>query len=157
MADNPTLSTGDDAPDFELESDREGVVSLDDFAGEKLLLYFYPRDMTPGCTTEACDFRDHLEDFQELGWRVVGISPDPVDSHEEFRDKYDLNFPLLADPDHEVADKYGVWREKTNFGRTYEGVVRSTFLIDEQGEIVDIYDGVRATGHVSRLLDDLES
>lgn len=157
MADNPTLSTGDDAPDFELESDREGVVSLDDFAGEKLLLYFYPRDMTPGCTTEACDFRDHLEDFQELGWRVVGISPDPVDSHEEFRDKYDLNFPLLADPDHEVADKYGVWREKTNFGRTYEGVVRSTFLIDEQGEIVDIYDGVRATGHVSRLLDALES
>jgi peroxiredoxin Q/BCP len=157
MADNPTLSIGDKAPDFELESDRDGVVSLDDFAGEKLVMYFDPRDMTPGCTTEACDFRDHLEDFQERGWNVVGISPDSVDSHEEFRDKYDLNFPLLADPDHEVADKYGVWREKTNFGRTYEGVVRSTFLIDEQGEIVDMYDGVRATGHVSRLLDALES
>lgn len=157
MADNPTLSIGDEAPDFELESDRDDVVSLDDFAGGKLVVYFYPRDMTPGCTTEACDFRDHLEDFEERGWNVVGISPDPLDSHEEFRDKYDLNFPLLADLDHEVADKYGVWREKTNFGRTYEGVVRSTFLIDEQGEIVDIYDGVRATGHVSRLLDDLEA
>ncbi len=155
MADNPVLSVGDDAPDFELESDQDGPVSLQDFAGERLVLYFYPRDMTPGCTTEACDFRDHLEEFRDRGWSVVGISPDPIDSHSEFREKYDLNFPLLADPHHEVADRYGVWREKTNFGRTYEGVVRSTFLIDD-GEIVDIYDGVRATGHVSRLLDDLQ-
>jgi len=155
MADNPKLSIGDEAPDFELESDRDGTVSLNDFEGEKLVLYFYPHDMTPGCTTEACDFRDNLEEFHQRGWNVVGVSPDDLDSHEEFRDKYDLNFPLLADTDNEVADRYGVWREKTNFGRTYEGVVRSTFLIDETGEIIDIEDGVRATGHVSRLLGEL--
>lgn len=155
MADNPKLSIGDEAPDFELETDEGGTVSLDDFEGERLVLYFYPRDMTPGCTTEACDFRDNLDTFQQKGWHVVGISPDDLESHEEFRDKYDLNFPLLADPDQEVAQKYGVWREKNNFGRTYEGIVRSTFLIDEDGTIVDIFDDVRATGHVSRLLGDL--
>lgn len=155
MGDNPKLSIGDEAPEFELEGDQGGTVSLEDFAGERLVLYFYPRDMTPGCTTEACDFRDNLETFHEEGWNVVGISPDDLESHEEFREKYDLNFPLLADPDHEVALEYGVWREKDNFGRTYEGIVRSTFLIDSDGTIVDIFDSVRATGHVSRLLGDL--
>jgi len=155
MAENPKLSSGDAAPDFELESDRGETVSLSDFEGERLVLYFYPHDMTPGCTTEACDFRDNLEEFRADGWKVVGISPDDRESHEEFRDKYDLNFPLLTDTDHEVADRYGVWREKNNFGRTYEGVVRSTFLIDENGSILEIYDDVRATGHVSRLLGNL--
>ena len=155
MAENPKLSIGDPAPEFELESDDGTTISLEDFDGEHLVLYFYPRDMTPGCTTEACDFRDNLETFHAEGWNVVGVSPDPVDSHQEFRDKYDLNFPLLADTDNEVAKKYGVWREKQNYGRTYEGVVRSTFLIDEHGEIVDIFDNVRATGHVDRLLGDL--
>lgn len=155
MGDNPKLSIGDEAPEFELETDQGGTVSLEDFAGERVVLYFYPRDMTPGCTTEACDFRDNLETFREEGWNVVGISPDDLESHEEFREKYDLNFPLLADPDHEVALEYGVWREKNNFGRTYEGIVRSTFLIDSDGTIVDIFDSVRATGHVSRLLGDL--
>lgn len=155
MGENPKLSSGDPAPDFELESDQGETVALDDFEGERLVVYFYPHDMTPGCTTQACDFRDNLEDFHAEGWNVVGISPDDLESHEEFREKYDLNFPLLADTDHEVADRYGVWREKNNFGRTYEGVVRSTFLIDEEGAIIDIYDEVRATGHVSRLLGDL--
>lgn len=154
---NPKLSVGDEAPDFELESDTDGTVSLSDYRGERVILYFYPRDMTPGCTTEACDFRDHLETLQEYGWQVLGCSPDTVESHEEFRDKYDLNFPLLADPDHGVAEAYGVWREKQNFGKTYEGVVRSTFLIDEDGEIVEIMDNVRATGHVERLVRDLEA
>ena len=155
MAENPKLSVGDQAPEFELESDEGGTVSLKDFEGERLVVYFYPRDMTPGCTTEACDFRDNIETFQDGGWKVVGISPDSVESHEEFREKYDLNFPLLADPEHDVAEKFGVWREKNNFGRTYEGVVRSTFLIDENGKITDIFDNVRATGHVSRLLGEL--
>lgn len=155
MGENPKLSVGDQAPDFELESDEGETVALEDFDGERLVLYFYPHDMTPGCTTQACDFRDNLDDFYSEGWNVVGISPDELESHEEFRDKYDLNFPLLSDPDHEVADRYGVWREKNNFGRTYEGVVRSTFLIDEDGTIVEMYDEVRATGHVSRLLGDL--
>ena len=155
MGENPKLSKGDDAPEFELQSDRGETVSLDDFAGEKLVLYFYPRDMTPGCTTEACDFRDERDTFAERGWNVVGVSPDEVDDHEEFRDKYDLNFPLLADTDNSVADAYGVWREKTTFGNTYEGIVRSTFLIDEEGKIVEIFDNVRATGHVERLLRDM--
>ncbi|MFB6263518.1 MAG: thioredoxin-dependent thiol peroxidase [Bradymonadaceae bacterium] len=155
MSSNPKLSIGDPAPDFELETDSAGTVSLEDYRGEKLVLYFYPRDMTPGCTTEACDFRDNLETLQGRGWNVLGISPDSIESHEEFREKYNLNFPLASDPDHEVADRYGVWREKENFGRTYEGIVRSTFLIDEEGEILDVRDGVRATGHVERLLSDL--
>lgn len=155
MGENPKLSSGDSAPEFELESDDGETVALEDFEGERLVLYFYPHDMTPGCTTEACDFRDNLEEFHAAGWNVVGISPDDLESHGEFRDKYDLNFPLLSDAEHEVADRYGVWREKHDFGRTYEGVVRSTFLIDADGTIVDIYDEVRATGHVSRLIDNL--
>ena len=155
MGENPKLSKGDTAPEFELESDEGQTVALSDFAGEKLVLYFYPRDMTPGCTTEACDFRDNLETFQEEGWQVVGVSPDEVDDHQEFRQKYDLNFPLLADSDNEVAKAYGVWREKQTFGNTYEGIVRSTFLIDEDGEIIEIFDNVRATGHVERLLRDM--
>jgi len=155
MGENPKLSVGDPAPDFELESDQRETIALEDFEGERLVLYFYPHDMTPGCTTEACDFRDNLESFREQGWHVVGISPDDIESHREFREKYDLNFPLLVDADHDVADRYGVWREKNDFGRTYEGVVRSTFLIDRDGTIVELLDEVRATGHVNRLLEDL--
>ncbi|MFW5966832.1 MAG: thioredoxin-dependent thiol peroxidase [Persicimonas sp.] len=154
MGTNPKLNVGDAAPDFTLESDDAGEVSLSDLRGEKVVLYFYPKDMTPGCTTQACDFRDNLDAFEEEGWRVLGVSPDPVDSHAEFREEHDLNFTLLADPDHEVAESYGVWREKQNYGRTYEGIVRSTFLIDEEGEIVEIQDNVQAKGHVERLLRD---
>jgi peroxiredoxin Q/BCP len=154
---NPKLSVGDDAPDFEAETDIEGTVRLSDYRGESVILYFYPRDMTPGCTTEACDFRDHLETLQDRGWQVLGCSPDGLESHEEFREKYELNFPLIADPDHRVAEMYGVWREKQNFGKTYEGVVRSTFLIDEEGVIADIMDNVRATGHVERLVRELDN
>lgn len=155
MGTNPALSVGDSAPSFELESDDRGTMTLGDFAGQRFLLYFYPRDDTPGCTTQACDFRDHLSDFEESGLSVVGVSPDDVESHAAFRDKYDLTFPLLADPDHEVAESYGVWREKTTYGNTYEGIVRSTFLIDEEGKIAQIHDNVRAKGHVDRLLRDL--
>lgn len=155
MGENPKLSVGDQAPDFELDSDTEGTVRLEDLRGQKVILYFYPQDMTPGCTTQACDFRDHLHQFGDRGLHVYGVSPDSVDSHAEFRDKFDLNFPLLADPDQEVAKRYGVWREKTTFGNTYMGLVRSTFVIDEEGRIEEIQDNVQATGHVKRLLRDL--
>lgn len=155
MGENPNLSVGDKAPSFELESDTEGTIRLEDLLGEKTILYFYPQDMTPGCTTQACDFRDHLGDLGVKGYQVYGISPDSVDSHTEFREKFDLNFPLLADPDQEVAKRYGVWREKTTFGNTYMGLVRSTFILDEEGIIQEIQDNVQATGHVERLLRDL--
>ena len=155
MGENPKLSIGDKAPDFTLDSDDRGEVSLDELLEEgKVVLYFYPKDMTPGCTTEACDFRDHFDEFADKGYQIVGVSPDDVDSHEEFRETYDLNFTLLADPDHDVATNYGVYREKTSYGNTYEGIVRSTFLIDEDGTIEEIQDNVQATGHVNRLLRD---
>ena len=155
MGINPELVEGQEAPGFTLESDDRGEVSLDDLLEErKLVLYFYPKDMTKGCTTQATDFRDNLETFEEHGWQVVGVSPDPVERHAEFREKEDLNFTLLSDPDHEVAETYGVYREKTNYGKKYMGIVRSTFLIDTDGTIETIQDNVRATGHVGRLLRD---
>ncbi len=154
MGTNPKLNVGDAAPDFTLASDNEGDVALSDLRGQKVVLYFYPKDMTPGCTTQACDFRDHQDTFVDKGYKVLGVSPDPVERHAKFRDKHDLNFTLLADPDHAVAEAYGVWREKKNYGRTYEGIVRSTFVIDEDGNIADIQDNVRAKGHVERLLRD---
>ncbi len=155
MGTNPKLSVGDEAPKFELESDTEGTVNLEELRGHKVILYFYPKDMTPGCTTQACDFRDNIDWFSERGYKVYGVSPDPVDSHEEFRAEHDLNFPLLADTENEAAEAYGVWREKTTFGNTYEGIVRSTFIIGEDGKLEEIQDNVRAKGHVGRLLRDL--
>ncbi len=155
MGTNPKLAVGDEAPNFELESDTQGTVRLEDLRGQKIILYFYPKAMTPGCTTQACDFRDNIEEFQQRGFEIYGVSPDPVERHAKFREKHDLNFPLLADPDHQVADTYGVWREKKNYGKTYQGIVRSTFIIDEEGVIEEIQDNVRATGHVGRLLRDL--
>lgn len=155
MGTNPKLSVGDAAPSFELESDNAGTIRLEDLEGDKVILYFYPKDMTSGCTKQACDFRDNLSQFDDKGYKVYGVSPDPVERHARFREKHDLNFPLLADPDHTVAEAYGVWREKKNYGRTYTGIVRSTFFIDEEGKITEIQDNVRATGHVERLLRDL--
>lgn len=157
MGKNPKLSVGDQAPTFELESDTEGTVRLKDLRGHRVILYFYPKDMTPGCTTQACDFRDQLETFEERGYKVYGVSPDPVDSHRKFRQEQDLNFPLLADTEKDVATAYGVWREKNVYGNTTVGIVRSTFIIDEEGVIEEIQDNVRAKGHVTRLLRDLPS
>lgn len=151
MGTNPNLAVGDLAPDFTLDSE-EGPVSLNDLRGQKVILYFYPKDMTPGCTTQACDFRDSRDAFEAAGYAVLGVSPDPVARHEKFRQKHDLNFPLLADTDHAVAEAYGVWREKKNYGKTYMGIVRSTFVIDEGGVLTDIQDNVRAKGHVDRLV-----
>jgi peroxiredoxin Q/BCP len=155
MGVNPKLSEGDAVPAFELESDNEGTVSADSLKGSKYVLYFYPKDDTPGCTTEACDFRDNIARLTGYGYKVYGVSPDTVKSHEKFRGKYDLNFPLLADPDHEVAEAFGIWREKKNYGKTYTGLVRSTFLIDEEGKLEKIYDNVRAKGHVERIVREL--
>lgn len=157
MAKNPKVSIGDPAPDFTLPSDTRGDISLADYRGKKLVIYFYPKDMTPGCTTQACDFRDNHEHLQAQGWSILGVSPDSVESHAKFREKHNLNFPLLADTDHKMAEAYGVWREKTNYGKTYVGLVRSTFLIDEDGNIQDILDNVKATGHVQRLIRNLSA
>lgn len=155
MGTNPKLNLGDNAPDFTLESDTDGAVRLSDLRGQRVILYFYPKDLTPGCTNQACDFRDNKNALNESGYAVYGVSPDPVERHAKFREKHDLNFPLLADTDHAVAEAYGVWREKSNYGKTYTGLVRSTFFIDEEGTIQAIYDNVRAKGHVDRLLREI--
>ncbi len=156
MAVNPQLSEGDNVPEFTAESDDAGTISSADLLGQKYVLYFYPKDMTPGCTTQACDFRDNLEKFKAQGYRILGVSPDSVARHEKFRDKESLNFTLLSDPDHELAEQFGVWREKKNYGKVYVGIVRSTFIVNEEGKIDTIYDNVRAKGHVDRLVRELE-
>lgn len=145
--DFPMVEKGDPAPDFTLPSDTEGDVTLSSLRGRKVLLYFYPKDNTSGCTAQACEMRDDLPRFESADVVVLGVSPDSVKSHVGFREKYDLNFPLLADEDHEVAEAYGVWKEKKNYGRTYMGIERSTFLIDEEGVIQEAWRKVKSTGH----------
>jgi peroxiredoxin Q/BCP len=147
------VEKGSLAPDFTLHADDGAEVSLSDFRGEKVLLYFYPRDNTPGCTTQACDLRDEAEQLAEMGVLVLGVSPDSVASHVRFRDKFDLNFRLLADVDHEVAEAYGVWREKVNFGVKALGIVRSSFLIDETGRVIDLWRKVKAAQHAAWVLE----
>jgi peroxiredoxin Q/BCP len=129
-----------------------GQIALSQFAGKQnVVLYFYPRDDTPGCTTEACDFRDNLARIQQADTAVLGISADDVASHEKFATKFSLPFPLLADMDHAVCDQYGVWGEKTNFGKAYMGINRTTFLIDKQGKIAAIWPSVKVPGHVDAV------
>ncbi len=146
------LEIGDTAPDFALVSDGGDEVRLSDFRGKKVVLYFYPKDDTPGCTTEACEFRDRLPELEEKGAVVLGVSPDSPESHRKFRAKYDLPFPLLADPDHRVAEAYGAWGEKKSYGRTYEGILRTTFVIDEDGKIERVFRNVKAKGHGDQVL-----
>lgn len=126
-------------------------MTLSDFRGSPVIVYFYPAAMTPGCTTQACDFRDNLGSLEAGGYRVIGVSPDDVETLATFTEKDHLSFPLLSDPDHAVHTAYGTWGEKKNYGRTYEGVIRSTFVIDENGVITDALYNVRATGHVKML------
>jgi peroxiredoxin Q/BCP len=149
------LQPGMKAPGFTLQADDGRTVSLDDFLGKKVVLYFYPQDMTPTCTEQACQFRDRLAAFRAAGAEVVGISPDPPARHARFRDKYGLTFPLLSDPDHAAAEAYGAWQLKKMYGREYMGIVRSTFLIDEQGIIAAIWRNVRLKGHLDEVLAEL--
>src|SRR5271165_555473 len=145
------LAPGDPAPDFTLTDADGQEVSLSSFRGQRVIVYFYPAAMTPGCTTQACDFRDNLADLNSAGITVLGISPDQPAKLAKFRDKESLTFPLLSDPDHAVLEAYGAYGEKKLYGKTTVGVIRSTFVIDANGKISKALYGVKATGHVARL------
>jgi peroxiredoxin Q/BCP len=150
------LSQGVQAPAFTLPDQDGNPVSLDDFKGTRVLVYFYPADDTPGCTKEACQFNDNLAGFQSAGVPVIGISPDDAASHQRFRNKYGLRFPLLTDAGHAVMDAWGAWGEKTRYGRTSVGVLRSTFLVDEQGRVERAWHDVKADGHAAAVLAQLQ-
>jgi len=150
------LIPGDIAPDFTLQDETGKSVGLSNLRGRKIILYFYPAASTPGCTKEACDFRDTLGSLQSAGYEVVGVSPDPVKALVKFTEEEQLTFPLLSDEDHTVAEAYGAWGEKKNYGRTYMGLIRSTFVIDADGKILLAQYNVRATGHVAKLRRDLK-
>lgn len=151
------VEVGKLAPNFSL-FDSNGVrVSLDDFKGRKVVLYFYPKDMTSGCTKEACDFRDFFPNFKKIKTAIIGISPDSIESHKKFINKYNLPFILLSDEKKEVIQKYGVWKEKTLYGKKYMGVERTTFILDEKGKIVKIFPRVKVNGHAEEVLKMLKS
>ena len=156
MTEQKRLEIGDQAPAFTLPNDSGETTSLSDYQGKRVLVYFYPRANTPGCTTEACDFRDSLTQLNDLGIEVVGISPDTVDKLVAFREKNNLTFPLLADPDKNVLKEWGAFGEKKNYGKIVEGVIRSTFLVGTDGTIELALYNVRATGHVARVIRALE-
>jgi len=146
------LLIGNLAPDFTLPASDGTVISLSNFRGKFVVLYFYPKDMTPGCTAEACDFRDYYDQFRDLNAVILGVSTDSVERHQKFVEKYSLPFLLLADEQHEVAEKYGVWKQKKNFGKEYMGIERSTFVIDEEGRLLKEWRGVKVKGHVEEAL-----
>lgn len=151
------LAAGLPAPDFSLDSTEGKKIALKDLRGKRVILYFYPKDDTPGCTREACDFRDAFADFKKKNTVILGVSPDNLDRHDKFKEKYNLPFPLLADPDHAVAEEYGVWKEKMNYGKKYMGIERTTFLIDDEGTIQHIFPRVKVDGHADALLGALET
>lgn len=151
------IEVGQTAPDFALLSDSGEQVRLSQFRGSPVVLYFYPKDDTPGCTREACAFRDLKQDMEELGAVVLGVSPDTVESHRKFREKFKLNFSLLADVDHTVAEAYGAWREKVRFGKKSMGIQRSTFLIDADGVVRKVWKNVQVDGHDAEVLDALRA
>lgn len=155
MTENIRLAVGDTAPGFSLPNDTGTTTSLSDYSGQRVLVFFYPRANTPGCTKEACDFRDSLAQLNDLGIAVVGISPDKVDKLAAFRDDYDLTFPLLSDATKEIMTSYGAFGEKKNYGKIVQGVIRSTFVIGADGRIELALYNVRATGHVARVVKEL--
>lgn len=147
-----TVETGKKAPDFSLLANTGQEIKLSDYKGKNVVLYFYPKDMTPGCTTQACDFRDKHEDFSELDTVILGVSPDPQAKHEKFIEKHGLPFLLLVDEDQKVAELYDVWKLKKNFGKEYMGIERSTFIIDKEGQLVKEWRKVKVKGHVEEAL-----
>jgi thioredoxin-dependent peroxiredoxin len=152
------VSVGKTAPAFSLDTDTGERLSLKDLKGRPVVLYFYPKDDTPGCTVEACEFRDAFPRFKGTKAVILGISPDSVASHVKFKTKFDLPFTLLADPDHEIAEKYGVWQKKSMYGRTYMGIARTTFVIDKNGKVAKVFAKVKPKGHaeeVEQAIDEL--
>ncbi len=145
------LQTGDTAPDFARPDQTGAVRSRDDFTDQKLVIYFYPKVFTPGCTTQACDFRDNYSSFENAGYQILGVSPDPVEKLETFRAEHELPFPLLSDEDHSMAAAYGAWGLKKNYGREYEGLIRSTIAVDETGRVTQAWYNVKARGHAERI------
>lgn len=146
------LKIGDKAPAFSCGDENGNIRSIKDYKGKKLVLYFYPKDSTPGCTAEACDLRDNYKIFQKKGYEILGVSPDSASKHQKFIAKYELPFSLLADEDHTVAEAYGAWGEKSLYGRKYMGILRSTFVIDEKGKIENIIEKVDTKNHSAQLL-----
>ena len=151
------LTAGMKAPDFSLSDQHGNTVTPADFAGKKIVLYFYPRDNTPGCTRQACAFAAAYDGFRDLDAVVIGVSKDSVASHQRFAEKYNLPFILLSDPEHTVIEAYGAWQEKKNYGKVVQGVIRSTVLVDADGKVENAWYNVRAKGHVGRVLRDLNS
>ncbi len=151
------LTEGMKAPTFKLFSQSNDLVSLSDYAGKKVVVYFYPKDDTPGCTAQACYYRDHQDEFHKRNVTVIGISKDSVQSHLKFLSKFNLNFTLLADPETKVIQEYGVWKEKTLYGKKYMGVVRTTFIINETGKIVKVFDNVDPNTDVEKVISFIDS
>jgi peroxiredoxin Q/BCP len=152
---NGGLKVGQKAPDFTVSNDAGQNIKLSELKGKKIVLYFYPKDDTPGCTVEACAFRDGIEEIKKRGAVVLGVSADSVESHKKFKDKFDLNFPLLADTDKKLIEAYGVWKEKSMYGKKYMGIERTTFIIDEQGKIAQIFPKVKVQDHYDDVLEAL--
>jgi peroxiredoxin Q/BCP len=146
------VEEGKPAPDFNLQSTEGKTVSLQSLKGKKVVLYFYPKDDTPGCTKEACNFRDAFADYGKQNAVILGVSPDDITSHNKFREKFSLPFPLLADPDHKTAEAYDVWKEKQNYGKTYMGVERTTVIIDTKGNVAKLFPKVKVDGHHEEVL-----
>lgn len=149
------LSAGEKAPEFTLKDELDQEFRLSDYSGKTILLYFYPKDDTPGCTAEACNFRDDYSEYEKAGVTILGISPDTAKSHLKFKEKYDLPFTLLADPDHQIANAYGVWGPKKFMGRVYNGVLRTTFLIGPDSQIIKVFEKVKPAEHSAEVLAEL--
>jgi peroxiredoxin Q/BCP len=152
-----TLQPGDKAPSFKLPASTGETIGLADFKGKRVVLYFYPRADTPGCTKEACGFRDAIAGYKELDVPVLGVSPDPIEDVKEFSQKFKLNFPLLADADHAVCEKYGVWQEKSMYGKKYWGAARTTFVISPEGKIEHVFERVKPEGHDREVMEYLRA
>jgi peroxiredoxin Q/BCP len=147
------IKEGEPLPDFDLAADDGSRVKLADLRGKKVILYFYPKDDTPGCTQQACELRDHVKEIDEKGAVVLGVSPDSVASHKKFKEKFNLNFKLLSDEDHKLADALGVWQEKTLYGKKYWGNARTTFIIDEAGRVAKVLENVKPAAHAGQVLE----